>query len=112
MLKEENEQEEEVFGQVGELLGTLIKTFKASFLPLFQELSSYITPMWGKDKTIEERRIAICIFDDIAEHCRDAALKYYDTYLPFLLEACNDESPDVRQVCHFIIDSCLVLQAV
>jgi hypothetical protein len=29
----------------------------------------------GKDKTAEERRIAICIFDDIAEHCREAALK-------------------------------------
>ncbi|KAE8663133.1 ethylene-responsive transcription factor 5-like [Hibiscus syriacus] len=107
MLKEENEQEEEVFGQVGELLGTLIKTFKASFLPLFQELSSYITPMWGKDKTIEERRIAICIFDDIAEHCRDAALKYYDTYLPFLLEACNDESPDVRQAVILGVGLCV-----
>jgi hypothetical protein len=25
--------------------------------------------------------------------------RYYDTYLPFLLEACNDDNPDVRQVC-------------
>lgn len=24
--------------------------------------------------------------------------RYYDSYLPFLLEACNDECPDVRQV--------------
>ena len=24
--------------------------------------------------------------------------RYYDTYLPFVLEACNDESPEVRQV--------------
>lgn len=82
--------------------------------------------MQGKDKTPEERRIAICIFDDVAEQCRETALKYgflliylsvflnliyhhshrlfnlnryYDTYLPFLLEACNDENPDVRQVC-------------
>jgi hypothetical protein len=31
--------------QVGECLGTLIKTFKASFLPFFDELSVYITPM-------------------------------------------------------------------
>ncbi|KAJ6704652.1 hypothetical protein OIU79_009550 [Salix purpurea] len=54
--------------------------------------------MWGKDKTTEERRIAICIFDDVAEQCRESALKYYDTYLPFLLEACNDENPDVRQL--------------
>jgi len=29
----------------------------------------------GKDKTSEERRIAICIFDDVAEHCRETALK-------------------------------------
>ncbi|KAL9386186.1 hypothetical protein Peur_019310 [Populus x canadensis] len=106
LIKEENEQEEEVFDQVGEILGTLIKTFKASFLPFFDELSSYLTPMWGKDKTAEERRIAICIFDDVAEQCREAALKYYDTYLPFLLEACNDDNPDVRQAAVYGLGVC------
>ncbi|KAJ4724033.1 importin-5-like [Melia azedarach] len=106
LIREENEQEEEVFDQVGEILGTLIKTFKASFLPFFDELSSYLTPMWGKDKTAEERRIAICIFDDVAEQCREAALKYYDTYLPFLLEACNDENPDVRQAAVYGLGVC------
>ncbi|KAG8387370.1 hypothetical protein BUALT_Bualt02G0014300 [Buddleja alternifolia] len=106
LLKEENEQEEEVFDQVGEILGTLIKTFKASFLPFFDELSSYLMPMWGKDKTAEERRIAICIFDDVAEQCHETALKYYDAYLPFLLEACNDESPDVRQAAVYGLGVC------
>ncbi|XLR23235.1 hypothetical protein S83_051135 [Arachis hypogaea] len=61
LIKEENEQEEEVFDQVGEILGTLIKTFKASFLPFFDELLSYLTPLWGRDKTPEEMRIAIYI---------------------------------------------------
>ncbi|KAE9602968.1 putative TOG domain-containing protein [Lupinus albus] len=106
LIKEENEQEEEVFDQVGEILGTLIKTFKASFLPYFEELSSYLTPMWGRDKTPEERRIAICIFDDVAEQCREAALKYYETYLPFLLEACNDDIPDVRQAAVYGLGVC------
>jgi hypothetical protein len=106
ILKEENEQEEEVFDQVGEILGTLIKTFKASFLPFFDELSSYLTPMWGKDKTAEERRIAICIFDDVAEQCRETALKYYDTFLPFLFEACNDENSDVRQAAVYGLGVC------
>ncbi|CAI0440606.1 unnamed protein product [Linum tenue] len=106
LVREENEQEEEVFDQVGEILGTLIKTFKASFLPFFDELSSYLTPMWGKDKTPEERRIAICIFDDVAEQCRESALKYYDTFLPFLLEACNDENPDVRQAAVYGLGVC------
>ncbi|OAY28974.1 importin-5 [Manihot esculenta] len=106
LIKEENEQEEEVFDQVGEILGTLIKTFKVSFLPFFDELSTYLTPMWGKDKTPEERRIAICIFDDVAEQCRETALKYYDTYLPFLLEACNDDNPDVRQAAVYGLGVC------
>ncbi|KAJ8643483.1 hypothetical protein MRB53_005231 [Persea americana] len=105
-LKEEDEQEEEVLDQVGDCLGTLIKTFKAAFLPFFDELSSYITPMLGKDKTAEERRIAICIFDDVAEQCHEAALRYYDTFVPFLLEACNDESPDVRQAAVYGIGVC------
>eukprot|EP00252_Welwitschia_mirabilis_P001402 TRINITY_DN11268_c0_g1_i1.p1 TRINITY_DN11268_c0_g1~~TRINITY_DN11268_c0_g1_i1.p1 ORF type:complete len:1174 (+),score=249.39 TRINITY_DN11268_c0_g1_i1:398-3523(+) len=106
ILQEENEQEEEVFDQIGECIGTLIKTFKASFIPFFTELSSYITPMLGKDKTAEERRIAICIFDDVAEQCQEAAVKFYDTYLPFLLEACNDPSADVRQAAVYGIGVC------
>ncbi|KAF5735699.1 hypothetical protein HS088_TW15G01214 [Tripterygium wilfordii] len=106
LIGEENEQEEEVIEQVGEILGTLIKTFKSSFLPFFDDLSTYLTPMWGKDKTAEERRIAICIFDDVAEECRDTALRYYDTYLPFLLEACNDENPDVRQAAVYGLGVC------
>ncbi|XP_074557446.1 uncharacterized protein LOC141813385 [Curcuma longa] len=106
ILKEENEQEEEVFDQIGDCLGTLIKTFKASFLPFFDELSLYITPMLGKDKTPEERRIAICIFDDVAEQCQEAARRYYDTYLPFLLEACNDDNADVRQAAVYGVGVC------
>ncbi|KAJ6974900.1 uncharacterized protein [Populus alba] len=109
LLEEENELEEELFDRVGDCMGTLIKTFKASFLPFFDELSPYITPMWGKDKTAEERRIAICIFDDVVEHFKEAALKYYDTYVPFLLEACNDENPDVRQAAVYGIGICAEL---
>uniref|UniRef100_A0A804JD68 TOG domain-containing protein n=1 Tax=Musa acuminata subsp. malaccensis TaxID=214687 RepID=A0A804JD68_MUSAM len=106
MLKEDTEEEEEVFDRVGDCLSTLIKYYKASFLPFFDELSIYITPMLGKDKTAGERRIAICVFDDVAEHCQGTALKYYETYLPFLLEACNDEDADVRQAAVYGVGVC------
>ncbi|CAO2831880.1 unnamed protein product [Amaranthus hypochondriacus] len=105
-IEEENEQEEELFDQVGDCLGTLIKTLKASFLPFFDELLSYLTSMWGKDKTTEERRIAVCIFGDVVEYCREAALRYYNMFLPFLLEACNDENSDVRQAAVYGLGFC------
>ncbi|CAJ2671513.1 unnamed protein product [Trifolium pratense] len=106
LLKEENEQEEELFDRIGDCLGTLIKTFRAFFLPFFDDLSSYLTPMFGKDKTSEERRTAIWIFVDVAEHCRESALKYYVSFLPFLLEACNDECSDVRQAAVYGVGVC------
>ncbi|ONM08183.1 ARM repeat superfamily protein [Zea mays] len=106
LLREENEQEDEIFDQIGDCLGTLVKTFKTSFIPFFDELSMYLTPMLGKNKSPEERRIAICIFDDVAEHCREAAVRYYDTYLPSLLEACMSENPDVRQAAVYGIGIC------
>ncbi|VAI01413.1 unnamed protein product [Triticum turgidum subsp. durum] len=109
LLREENEQEDEIFDQVGDCLGTLVKTFKTYFLPFFDELSVYLTPMLGKDKTSEERRVTICIFDDVAEHCREAAVRYYDTYLPSLLEACASENPDVRQLQFMVLASVLSL---
>jgi hypothetical protein len=34
-----------------------------------------VSYIWRKDKTAEERRITICIFDDVAEHCREAAVR-------------------------------------
>ncbi|PKU88088.1 hypothetical protein MA16_Dca020059 [Dendrobium catenatum] len=105
-LKEENEQEEEVFDQVSDCLGTMIKTFKTYFVPFLDELSVYLKPMWGRDKTPKERRIAICIFDDVAEQCQESALKYYDTYLPFLIEACNDGDAGVRRAAVYGIGVC------
>lgn len=106
LLEEENEQEEEVFEQVGECLGSLIKIFKTSFLMYFEELIPYITPMLGKERTPDERRVAICVFDDVAEQCGDAAIKYYSTFLPVLLEGCNDGSADVRQASVYGIGVC------
>jgi hypothetical protein len=106
LINEENEEEDDLFDQIGDCLGTLIKTYKASFLPFFDDLLPHLMPMLGKDKRDEERRIVICIFDDVAELCGDAALKYYATFIPFLLDACNDKNPDVRQAAVYGIGIC------
>ncbi|KAF9587924.1 hypothetical protein IFM89_006178 [Coptis chinensis] len=41
--------------QVGDCLGTLIKRFKALFLPFFDELSPYITPMWTTGHSLSKQ---------------------------------------------------------
>ncbi|XP_019267737.1 PREDICTED: importin-5-like isoform X2 [Nicotiana attenuata] len=101
LLRGEREQEEEVFENVGEILITLIKAFKAAFLPFLEELSPYLLPMWAKETTTNERCTSICIFDALVEVCPEAALKYYDVCLPLIFDASNDENPAVRQAAFY-----------
>ena len=47
----------------------------------------------------EERRIAICVFDDIIEHASDGggSLKYLDGFIGPCIAGCTDSDCDVRQ---------------
>eukprot|EP00850_Spirogloea_muscicola_P020012 SM000205S06219 [mRNA] locus=s205:248959:255137:+ [translate_table: standard] len=109
MMLEENEQEEEVLDQVAECLGSLIKIFKGSFVPYFDELVESIQLLLGTERAPEERKVAICVFDDIAEHFGDASSKYYPTFMPPLLEACTDVNSDVRQAAVYGVGVCAQL---
>ncbi|OIS96750.1 hypothetical protein A4A49_16246 [Nicotiana attenuata] len=75
LLREEREQEDEVFENVGHILVTLIETYKAAFLPFFDELSSNLMPREGKDKTAAKRITCFFIFDKLVEYCGEEALK-------------------------------------
>ncbi|MCD7457320.1 hypothetical protein HAX54_034869 [Datura stramonium] len=98
LAKGEKVQEDRILSGVCSILKALIKTFKASFLPFFDELSSYLIPTWGKDVTAQERFIATCIIHFLLLECPEVALKYYDVFLPLLVEASNDEVPEFRQL--------------
>ncbi|GBG66984.1 hypothetical protein CBR_g74670 [Chara braunii] len=106
-LEEENEQEAEVFEQVGECIGTLLKTFKADFLPYLDELMALIVPMLAPGRSSEEKRVVICIFDDAIEYAGEAAaVKYFEVFLPAVLMACTDDNADVRQAAVYGIGVC------
>ncbi|XP_059623256.1 uncharacterized protein LOC132266410 [Cornus florida] len=98
LLEEEIIEEEKAFNMIEDCLGTLIKTSKASFLTLSNNLFPCLKLMWGNDRTLKERTIALRVLYDVAEQCREEAFRYYGTCLPFLNKACNDENPEVRQV--------------
>ncbi|XP_070018683.1 uncharacterized protein [Nicotiana sylvestris] len=97
MLRREKWQEDHILWQLCRILKTLIKMVKAAFLPFFDELASFLIPMWGKDKTAQERCAPTVIFASLVRECPEAALKYCDIFLPLFLDASNDENPRVRQ---------------
>lgn len=47
----------------------------------------------------EERRVAICVMDDVLEHSPAGSAKYAPQVLPLLLSGCADRDTNVRQCC-------------
>jgi len=99
-LKEEQAAEDEVFDQFAECIGSLLRAFHSAILPALEPLlAEYVAPMLAPGKSPEERRIAICVFDDVMEHASDggASLKYLDGFVGPVLAGCTDADCDVRQ---------------
>lgn len=105
-LKDEDAEEGAIFMQVGKCIGVMAKLQRSTFAPYFNELVPFLTPMLEKDRTSEEKCVAICIFNDVAEHCGASAARYYGMFFPFLLEAAVDADADVRQAAAYGIGIC------
>jgi len=97
-LQEEQEAEDEVFDQFAECVGALLKAFHSAILPALEPLLGFIVPLLDKNRSPSERRIAICVFDDIFEYASGgAALNYLAGFVTPCVEGCMDSDADVRQ---------------
>ena len=99
-LRDEQAAEDEVFDQFAECVGSLLRSLKAPVLPTIEPLlAQYVAPMLAPDRSPEERRIAVCVFDDVFEHASEngASLRYLDAFVGPCLAGCADPDADVRQ---------------
>jgi hypothetical protein len=99
-LRDEQAAEDEVFDQFAECVGSLLRSLKAPVLPTIEPLlAQYVAPMLAPDRSPEERRIAVCVFDDVFEHASEngASLRYLDAFVGPCLAGCDDADADVRQ---------------
>eukprot|EP00775_Hariotina_reticulata_P003510 gene3510-3780_t len=96
-LAAENEAEEELYDQVGSCLGNFLKSFGDAALPYVEGLMPSIAPLLEKSRPEEERRIALCIIDDMLEHSKAGRVKYLGQLMPVLLDAATSSHCDLRQ---------------
>ncbi|BDA40930.1 Importin-5 [Coccomyxa sp. Obi] len=96
-LEEENEGEEDLLDQFSSLLSAVLKRHGDAAMPLVDTLLPSLAPLLNGQRTPEERRVAICVLDDILEFSPSGAAKYLSYALPHLLEGCKDKDANVRQ---------------
>eukprot|EP00735_Rhodelphis_limneticus_P008844 TRINITY_DN2321_c0_g1::TRINITY_DN2321_c0_g1_i1::g.20738::m.20738 TRINITY_DN2321_c0_g1::TRINITY_DN2321_c0_g1_i1::g.20738 ORF type:complete len:1078 (+),score=394.95,sp/Q8BKC5/IPO5_MOUSE/35.22/0.0,HEAT/PF02985.17/3.9e+03,HEAT/PF02985.17/7.7,HEAT/PF02985.17/2.6e+03,HEAT/PF02985.17/4.8e+03,HEAT/PF02985.17/0.24,HEAT/PF02985.17/6e-06,HEAT/PF02985.17/0.067,HEAT/PF02985.17/3.5e+02,HEAT/PF02985.17/1.7,HEAT/PF02985.17/0.053,HEAT/PF02985.17/6e+02,HEAT_2/PF13646.1/1.2e+02,HEAT_2/PF13646.1/14,HEAT_2/PF13646. len=97
-LEEENEIEDLLFEQIGCVVGALIKQCKARFAPMFH---AKIMPIFAnkiqRQQPALQRRVSVCVFDDLIEYLGPLSAPFLPTCMPFLLEYIVDVDPDLRQ---------------
>ncbi|GLI67663.1 hypothetical protein VaNZ11_011915 [Volvox africanus] len=95
----ENEMEEELFDQVATAVGAFLKKFGDDVLLLVESLlmTRYGAMLTDKSRGAEERRIAICLVDDLLENSAAGMAKHFNNVLPILLEATQADHADLRQ---------------
>lgn len=106
VLVGENQQEDELNYMVSESIGALIKSHHELFLPTFGVLLPELIRMLSQTSTMQSRKIALYIFDDVIENVGLPVAKYYETMFPALLTYVCDNEPELRQASAYGLAMC------
>lgn len=98
-LEEEHEAEGELLDALGTCCTTILRLYGDAAMPLVEALMPAVGKLLEKGRYVEERRVALCLMDDIIQYSPVGAAKYMPQVLPMLLEGAADRDPNIRQCC-------------
>ena len=97
-LEEELENEEELMTNLVDACGYMLKTHKENFLPAFDAFVGVtFAPLLQVNMPATLRHNAMCVFDDVIEHCGTGAHKYLDMMLGAAMQYAKDPVAWMRQ---------------
>ena len=71
VLQGENELEEDLLDQVQSCLGAVLEQFGDAAMLLMEGLMPQVGTLLTAKSSVEERRVGICVMDDIMEHTKE-----------------------------------------
>jgi len=103
-LEGEAEREEIVMQSLVEAAGKLFEVYQSGYLPYFDSLlMPTVSEMLQPTAIASSRAAALCLFDDVIEHCSadGGSSRYIAGIFPALLQYMGDESTEVRQAAAY-----------
>jgi len=99
-LQEEHEAEEEILNNIATCVSTAMRLYGDAAMPaleehIFQPASQLLDPK----RFPEERRVALCIMDDVLEHSPAGTVKFAGNIMPLLIGGLADGDSNIRQCC-------------
>ena len=100
-LEEEHEAETELLDALGNACTTALKQYGDAVMPLVDGLMPAVARLLEKGRFPEERRVALCLMDDVIQYSPTGAAKYMAQVMPLLLAGALDKDPAIRQCCMY-----------
>jgi len=100
-LTSEQDQDVYILSKVSDIMHSLFGTYKASILPVFQQLLPHFHRLLAHDRPWSDRQWSLCIFDDLLEHAGPASQTYQEFFLQLLLEYVADPQAEIRQAAAY-----------
>jgi hypothetical protein len=86
--------------------GSLIKSFKAAFLPVFDKLLPSIQRMLDQNAMPAAKKVAIYIFDDVVDYLGPASVPYFPRFVPAMVQCTAAEDPELAQAAAYGLGIC------
>lgn len=67
-MQDDNEEEQELADQVASCLTVVLRAYGDGAMPFIEPLMPHMGALLDSKRTSEERRIGLCVLDDIIEH--------------------------------------------
>ena len=97
-LEEDLEDEEEFMTNLVDSCGYMLKSHKSDFLPAFDAFVGVtFAPLLQMQNPATLRHNAMCVFDDVVEHCGQGSYKYLDLMLGAAFQYAQDPKGWMRQ---------------
>lgn len=100
-LEEEHEAEGDLLDALGTCCTTALRLYGDAVMPLVEILMPAFGQLLEKGRFVEERRVALCLMDDVIQYSPAGAAKYMPNVMPLLLEGASDRDPAIRQCCMY-----------
>ena len=98
MTEEINEDEEALMSDLIDSIGYLIKLYGADYLPTFDAVvHPFTSQILRVDNNDSLNCNAVCLYDDVVEHCGHGARPYLETCFPAMLHYYKSEHALLRQ---------------
>lgn len=108
-IEEDLECEFELQQQIGELMGSVIRSAKAlAVAPFDQHMKPLMGEFMAPERRAQDHMMALCAFDDIIEHGApdQRVLQYAQQVLPSMIQFLSDKDTDVRQSAAYGVGVC------